>query len=388
MVSIARSFGVTALAGVLSLAASAQSVITSPEPCLSLVFQTDGGTPSLGTGTISLMPVARGVGYSSEMEVSAVFPGATTVATAQTIYNRLVLGTTIGAGSAVQIGLHSFARNPIVGDVTPVLVYVSLFNYQDNGPSLAPIGTPIVTNVPLAIKPRSDGLMGDTLFYTAPFGLPTALTSGADYVIAVAPSAVAGGPAPANFGVAFTSPVMAAAPFREVWYARNNSAATGGPAIKTTDFALAYRLHSGAPQITGNVALEQYLGPAGISATMEFRTPGTTNVLFTKPVTLDGSGNYSIACVTNGTYDIALKFANWLREVKPSIVIAGPAVLNWAPKNGDADGDNDVDISDLNKVLVKFGSVGSGSGDLNHDGQVALGDLNIVLLNFGLSGAP
>ncbi|MFG0292326.1 MAG: S8 family serine peptidase [Phycisphaerales bacterium JB050] len=55
-----------------------------------------------------------------------------------------------------------------------------------------------------------------------------------------------------------------------------------------------------------------------------------------------------------------------------------------APCDGDVNGDNFVDLGDLNMVLANFGSATS-AGDANGDGNVDLADLNMVLANFGAS---
>ncbi len=49
---------------------------------------------------------------------------------------------------------------------------------------------------------------------------------------------------------------------------------------------------------------------------------------------------------------------------------------------GDANGDNVVNLADLNLVLANFGNATS-NGDVNGDGNVNLADLNLVLANFG-----
>ncbi|MCA9292273.1 MAG: hypothetical protein KDA20_00495 [Phycisphaerales bacterium] len=51
------------------------------------------------------------------------------------------------------------------------------------------------------------------------------------------------------------------------------------------------------------------------------------------------------------------------------------------PCPGDVDGDNVVDLNDLQAILFNFGN--PGSGDLNGDGIVDLTDLQILLFNFG-----
>ena len=54
--------------------------------------------------------------------------------------------------------------------------------------------------------------------------------------------------------------------------------------------------------------------------------------------------------------------------------------------DGDTNGDNLVNFTDLNTVLATFGQAGAGiAGDVNGDGVVNFTDLNTVLANFGLS---
>jgi hypothetical protein len=53
---------------------------------------------------------------------------------------------------------------------------------------------------------------------------------------------------------------------------------------------------------------------------------------------------------------------------------------------GDTNGDNKVDLVDLNNVRNNFG--GGGVGDTDADGDVDLTDLNNVRNNFGAAGSP
>lgn len=59
-------------------------------------------------------------------------------------------------------------------------------------------------------------------------------------------------------------------------------------------------------------------------------------------------------------------------------------VLTPIPCEGDTNGDNAVNFTDLNSVLSAFGMTGDGlEGDVNGDGVVNFEDLNVVLSNFG-----
>lgn len=142
--------------------------------------------------------------------------------------------------------------------------------------------------------------------------------------------------------------------------------------------------------VYGNVDRQFYLGGAGMTGTLEFRDPNTLTVLHSRAITLDASGNYAATTVPVGTYDVALKLHNWLRQVLEDVVITDPSTsgVNFTVVNGDANGDNSVDLIDLNWIMVNFGQTGQVMGNLNWDGQVDILDINIALVNFGLVGAP
>ncbi|MFG0291744.1 MAG: hypothetical protein ACF8MJ_01170 [Phycisphaerales bacterium JB050] len=63
---------------------------------------------------------------------------------------------------------------------------------------------------------------------------------------------------------------------------------------------------------------------------------------------------------------------------------APPVCESVEPCPGDANGDQAVDLADLNLVLANFGTATS-NGDVTGDGNVDLADLNLVLANFGTS---
>ncbi len=177
-------------------------------------------------------------------------------------------------------------------------------------------------------------------------------------------------------------------------------------AAYTTDFRLRFvavvnepnddwyidNVYVGAPltaTVQGNVDLQSIaISPYGQSATIEFRSPKTTNLAFSGPVSLDGNGNYGIAGVPIGVYDVAVKFPTWLRQVLPSRTIASPSTsgVNFSLVCGDAVEDNSVDLLDLNRVLTNFG--GFGEGDVDLSGLVDLLDLNTIMANFLMAGQP
>lgn len=139
--------------------------------------------------------------------------------------------------------------------------------------------------------------------------------------------------------------------------------------------------------LNGTVDLQQFGGNKnGLTATLEFRTPGTTTVVFSNLITLNAGGGYTIPTVPAGTYDVAVKFSHWLRAKFPSKVIAGGVnTVDFSLINGDAAGTNTVDLFGLNAILGNFGTADAQS-DLDGSGVVDLFDMNIVLGGFGLAG--
>ncbi len=137
-----------------------------------------------------------------------------------------------------------------------------------------------------------------------------------------------------------------------------------------------------------SVALQNFGSPLGQTATLELRNPGETTPQYTYPITLDGSGNATLPCVAEGTWDVAIKFSHWLRSVVASTtIVSGSNSVSFVQVNGDADNDNAVGLADLNAVLVKFGQADAMT-DLDGSGLTDLADINIVLLNFGKQGQP
>lgn len=83
---------------------------------------------------------------------------------------------------------------------------------------------------------------------------------------------------------------------------------------------------------------------------------------------------------TMGTTDGSVTFEGWnLDDISLSSLVLAPAC------SGDADGDGDTDLSDLNLVLFNFGTAqpAGTNGDVDGDGDVDLTDLNTVLFDFG-----
>jgi len=153
---------------------------------------------------------------------------------------------------------------------------------------------------------------------------------------------------------------------------------------------LGYKVPGGGNTATGNLAgtinLDQYSGSGELTGIIEFREPGTSNVLFTKSAAAGNGASYSATDIPQGRYDVSVKMANWLRQSVADVAITNGALTqDFTLTNGDCDGSNSIDVFDLNTVLTGFAGSGP-NGDLDYDGQVTVFDLNLVLVHFGQSG--
>jgi hypothetical protein len=148
--------------------------------------------------------------------------------------------------------------------------------------------------------------------------------------------------------------------------------------------------------ITGTVTLGEFGGNVtSRPVTFEVRAVGSTTPIQSVTMNLAAGGAFSFnaAIPAVGNYDITCKGTNWLRKKRGSVAIAatGATGQNFALVNGDADGDNTVDIGDYSVISAAFNS-GPGDGnwnvnaDLNGDDGVDIGDYSILSSHFGVSG--
>ncbi|GIV16543.1 MAG: hypothetical protein KatS3mg022_1978 [Armatimonadota bacterium] len=182
-----------------------------------------------------------------------------------------------------------------------------------------------------------------------------------------------------------------------------------------------------AAQIEGAVEMPGYAGPmntgsgdgswtAMIPLTLEFRQPGTTNVLFRKTVALTmpqldgGIATFRLNNIPAGTYDIAakeyiqffpwdggrtFKFTRWLRAKASDVVVpangTGSVAVSLVMLAGDADDDNEVTLFDFGLLVQAFGTLRGDEGwnqavDFDGDEEITLFDFGILVQNFGLIG--
>ncbi len=140
------------------------------------------------------------------------------------------------------------------------------------------------------------------------------------------------------------------------------------------------------PVLSGTISLPGYLGEvAGLPLSVQLFDG--VNLVGSYSTTLGPGGAYSVTVSEPGTCDVVVKPYRWLSRRQTNVLIAGNTVLDWTMAyNGDVNGDNIVDLMDLNGVLLQFAQTGPLTGDLDGDSQVGLNDLNIVLINFTKTG--
>ncbi len=140
--------------------------------------------------------------------------------------------------------------------------------------------------------------------------------------------------------------------------------------------------------LLGHVAFQGVAAPpAGEELTVEFIQAG--EVVDTRTTTIDASGNFIIAGITPGTYDIRVKHFNHLANLESGVVIeeGGKTEVDFGTLlAGDANNDNAVHIDDFTILASTFLTAGP-EADFNFDGLVNIDDFELLRANFGQEGA-
>ncbi len=145
-------------------------------------------------------------------------------------------------------------------------------------------------------------------------------------------------------------------------------------------------------KISGTVTLGDYgASPEQVPVVVEIRNPGETSPVETHVVDLDPTGAYELSTSLTGTFDVAAKASQWLRQVVPGVNIAGSVTVDFSLINGDIDGDNEVTLFDFGQLVAAFGSMPGDSNwnpdaDLDGDQEVTLFDFGVLVRNFGAIG--
>lgn len=138
-------------------------------------------------------------------------------------------------------------------------------------------------------------------------------------------------------------------------------------------------------QVSGTVVLNQYVGNlASVQLTFRVRQSNQGWEMGSVSTYPDADGHFAVM-LPDGVFDLTISAPTFLRKLFGAVDTSGSGFdgLEVSLLGGDADGDNDVDFSDIAKVMYYFGQQ---TNDLNGDGVMDLLDLNLVLTNLGLHG--
>jgi hypothetical protein len=138
------------------------------------------------------------------------------------------------------------------------------------------------------------------------------------------------------------------------------------------------------PSLYGRITISGYTGSLeGKTATIKVKQ-GTQ--VFTYTATLGANGQYAVPIDQTGNIEVLAQVAPGLARKVSLSNVSGSVQQNFLDlTNGDVNGDNMVDDTDLLQVLFNFGGSDSAS-DVNGDSTVDDADLLIVLFNFGSVG--
>ncbi|MBS1704567.1 MAG: dockerin type I repeat-containing protein [Armatimonadetes bacterium] len=147
-------------------------------------------------------------------------------------------------------------------------------------------------------------------------------------------------------------------------------------------------------QFNGLVHLGDYLASkvAGTPITIEYRVPGTDEILDTEYATLNADGSFKAVCGLFGTVECLVKAPHWLKKkVLMAVTESSVEGLTVNLINGDVDGDNEVSVFDYLRLSNSFDrSVGDTGfdpdADLDGDGTVTVFDYLILSDHFDLRG--
>jgi hypothetical protein len=117
-------------------------------------------------------------------------------------------------------------------------------------------------------------------------------------------------------------------------------------------------------------------------------------VVRTENVTTDNAGNFTIADIAPGTYDIGVKSPRALSELETGVVmVSGTTTLVdfGILREGDANNDDSISLADYALLYTAYGSIPGDANwndncDFNRNEAVDLGDYALLYTNYGETG--
>jgi hypothetical protein len=119
---------------------------------------------------------------------------------------------------------------------------------------------------------------------------------------------------------------------------------------------------------------------------------GSSTPVVNTTVTTDQNGEFSLSGLGSGSYRIWVKHGHSLATVTTVTLPTASAIDLGTLPEGDADGNNVVNLTDFSTLAATFGKQAGGAGydgraDFNGDGIVNLTDFSLLASNFGKAGA-
>jgi len=112
----------------------------------------------------------------------------------------------------------------------------------------------------------------------------------------------------------------------------------------------------------------------------------------TYDVTLDENGKFVILTPPSGTFDVSIKNAHTLSNLRRNVTLPSPAVVDLATmREGDVNNDDRVSGADFSLLVTAYNTRPGdprwdARADLDTDGRVAVSDFSLLASNYGLSG--
>ncbi len=153
---------------------------------------------------------------------------------------------------------------------------------------------------------------------------------------------------------------------------------SGGSVLSATNFTIYEATSFDVTIITGS----EYKG-AYENIALTYTLSGADN--YAGSLALDHAGKGTIRGLRTGNYTLSIDGSHWLKRVFHNITVDGISGQNISLTNGDADGDNMVNLFDFVVLDSRFGS-SFAMADLDGDGLVNLFDYVIIDQNFGALG--
>lgn len=182
-----------------------------------------------------------------------------------------------------------------------------------------------------------------------------------------------------------------------IWHGNGKTYVVGEALNEVTQrFEAVLWVREGAPvfPVAGTVVLQHFSGQTnGMPIYCQIRTPGTMAVLESHTVRLRPDGGFVVPSSRTGTYDVAIKASHWLRARVGFVTIGqeGATGVNASLTNGDANGDDSVNLADFLALRYAYGSMPgeprwNPNADLNGDRSVSVADFLVLRSGFGRSG--